>query len=90
MLVFILVAILIELTATVNGGILNPKVYSVQPGAQCQAQQAVHNINRSVFKTLSTLVRLPPPCGHIGPWTRVAFLNMSDPFTAVPAILEAV
>ena len=51
------------ITATVNGGILNPKIYSARPGDQCQAQQAVCSINQSVF---STLVWLPPPCGIVG------------------------
>ena len=56
MLVFIFVSI--QLTAAVKGGILNPKVYSVQPGAQChdQAQQAVRSIDwSSCFQILSTV-----------------------------------
>ena len=51
------------ITAAVNGGILNPKIYSARPGDQCQAQQAVCSIDQSVF---SILVWLPPPCGIVG------------------------
>jgi hypothetical protein len=79
---FSLIAIL-QLIAAGNS-VLSPKVYSAGPGAQCQAQQALDNIDQSIFETLSTLVPLPSPCS-IGPWTRVAYLNiMSDPSQQCP------
>ena len=82
MQVFSLIAVL-QLIA-VGNGVLSPKVYySTGSDAQCQAQQALDSIEQSVLESLSTLVQLPPPCG-IGPWTRVAYLNMSDPLEQCP------
>ena len=78
MLVFSLIAILAQPIASANGVLVGTKVYSAGPDVQCQAQQAIHSIDQSVIESLSKVrVRLPPPCG-IGPWTRVAFLNMSN------------
>ena len=79
---FSLIAILHLIAA--GNSVLSPNVYySTGPDAQCQAQQTLNSIEQSVFESLSTLVNLPPPCS-IGPWTRVAYLNMYDPLEQCP------
>ena len=83
MQVFSLIAML-QLIAIGNAIFLSPKVYySTEPGAQCQAQKALDSIDQFVNESLSMLINLPPPCSTCK-WTKVAYLNMSDPSEQCP------
>ena len=53
------------------------------PGA-CQSEHTRTAVGTAVSEVLSTLVlSLDPPCGD-GPWTRVAYLNMTNPSQQCP------
>ena len=87
MLIFCLIAILQLIAAQSNAVILNPIV--IHGPDVCQSRRAAvdlatSNTSQSVRAILSTLVlSLDAPCGH-GRWTRVAYLNMSDPLQQCP------
>ena len=88
MLIFCSIVILQLIAAQSNAIILNPNI--IHGPDACQSRRAtvdlaISNISQSVREILSTLVLSPDaPCGH-GQWTRVAFLNMSDPAQQCPA-----
>ena len=91
MLVFSLIVVL-QLVGgqRLNSFTLSPLV-NPTPNA-CQSQSAAvdiarQNIDRSVHEILSTIANPPPSnpsCGD-GSWTRVAYLNMTDPLQQCPA-----
>ena len=91
MLVFSLIVVLQLVSAQrLNSFTLSPLV---NPGPNaCQSQSAAvdmarQNIDRSVREILSTIANPPasnPSCGD-GSWTRVAYLNMTDPLQQCPA-----
>ena len=95
MLILSLIAVLcirIQLAASQNGILtINPHVVPGPGRSMCLSQRtvvdtAIHSINRSVREVLfSTLVLSLDPslCGN-SLWTRVAYLNMSDPSQQCP------
>ena len=85
MLVFSLIVVLQLVSAQrLNSFTLSPQVipdsnaYQSQPAAVDMAKQ---NIGQSVREILSTIAN--PPCGDSS-WTRVAYLNMTDPSQQCP------
>ena len=84
MLILILTAIL-QLVTAQDILLLSPNVIP-GPGAACQSQRtaidtAIESIHQSVQEILS--ISLLPQCGD-GLWTRVAYLNMTDPSQQCP------
>ena len=89
MLIFCLIAILqlIIIATQSNAVILDPNV--IHGPDACHSRRAavdlaISSTSQSVRAILSTLaLSLGPQCGH-GRWTRVAYLNMSDPLQQCP------
>lgn len=87
MLIFCLITILQLIAAQSNAVILGPNV--IHGPDACQSRRAavdlaISNTSQSVRAILSMLaLSLAAPCGH-GRWTRVAYLNMSDPSQQCP------
>ena len=82
MLSFSLIVILQLLAAQNNALMLNPTAV-LGPGA-CQSEHTRNAVRTAVRDILSTVAfSLDLPCGS-GPWTRVAYLNMTDPSQQCP------
>ena len=63
-----------------------PSTRNVSSGQTCPAQDAVNAANTKVKYVLDEIYSAPPcSCGGDGGWTRVAYLNMSDPNQQCPS-----
>ena len=62
-----------------------PQTVTISNGQTCPSQDSINAEHRRVRDILDERSVLPCSCGGDGGWTRVAYLNMSDPNQRCPA-----